>query len=481
MDQYDVIVIGGGAVGCAILRELSRYDLKIALVEKESDVARGTSGKNSGVVHAGFNYTPGSKIAKFCVEGSQGFEALCSELDVPYKKTGKLLVAFDENDEKTLRGLIKRGVENGVKGLRYVDADEVKRLEPHVGGIGGMWSGETAVTNVFLYTIALAENAAANEADIYFNYQVTGIEKKGDTFDVKAADGRELNCRYIVNSAGCCADKIAAMLGDDRFRAYPYKGEYLLLDKKAYEFVKHPVYPAPLPGYLGVHLTPTEDDNILIGPSAEFVEDVDDIGISAKKASELFAEAKKLCPPLQLGHVITSYAGMRSRVAPPGAGVPDFHIEYSFACGQLLNLIGIESPGLTSSMPIARYVVSLLGEKLDMRKKENFKNTRKGIIRFRDLALEEQEKLIEEDPDYGEIVCRCESITKREVLDAINNPLGVINITGIKVRSRATMGRCQGGYCLMRIVKILTDEFGISPEEICYNNKDSHSFVGRVK
>ena len=482
-NSFDIIVVGAGAVGCAVARELSRYNLKIAVLEKESDVAAATSGRNSAVVHAGFNNKPGSLMAKLCVEGNEGFEKICGELDVPYKKTGKLIVAFDESDFAGIDKLIENGTKNGVKGLKFVDADVVKKLEPHVGGIGAMLSPNTAITNPFIYTVALAENAAINGAKFYFETEVKGISKKDNLFRVKAGN-TYFYSRYVVNSAGLYSDKISTMAGDKGYKIYPCRGEYFILDKRTSQYLNKPVYPVPRPGIggLGVHLTPTMEGNILIGPSAEYIKTKNDYSSTKKVMDQLFKEAKELLPPLSMRHIIRSYTGIRAKiVGPKTGGFGDFIIEESKVVSGLINLIGIESPGLTSSVPISKMVRDIISNKEDIIPKKDFIPTRKGVIQFRELPIEQKEALIKEYPEYGEVVCRCEGITKKEILDAINNPLGVTTLAGIKYRARPMMGRCQGGYCLTRIVDILKNEKGLKPEQITMRGHNSKLFTGEVK
>ncbi|WP_010244230.1 NAD(P)/FAD-dependent oxidoreductase [Acetivibrio cellulolyticus] len=482
-NYFDIIIVGAGAVGCAVARELSKYKLDIAVLEKESDVAAGTSGRNSAVVHAGFNNKTGSLMAKLCVEGNLGFEKVCKDLDVPYKKTGKLVVAFDEGDLKGIEKLMDAGKKNGVPGLAFIDAEEVRRLEPHVGGIGAMLSPNTAITNPFIYTVALAENACANGVKFYFNSEVQGISKQENKFRISAG-GRYYYCKYIVNAAGLYSDKVSSLAGDPNYKIYPCRGQYYILDKRTSKYLNMPVYPVPRPGIggLGVHLTPTIEGNILIGPSAEYIKTKSDYAVTKDVMNQLFSEAKELLPPIRIKDVIRNYSGIRSKlVGPKIGGFGDFVIEESQVVKGLIQLIGIESPGLTSSVPISRMVRDIIGNKEDLLEKPDFINKRKGIVEFRQLSAEEKDRLVKECAEYGEIVCRCEQITKREIMDAIENPLGVKTLAGIKYRARAMMGRCQGGYCLTRIVEILTKEYGIPVEEITLRGKESKLFEGSVK
>jgi len=485
MERSDVMIIGAGGVGCAVARELSRYKLNITVLEKECDVAGGISGRNSAVVHAGFNNVPGSLMAKLCVEGNQGFEALCSELDVPYKKTGKLLVAFDENDMESLRGVLAQGEANGCKGLRLVGADEMKDLAPGIGGIGGMYSPETAVFDPFLYCIALAENALANGVRFRFNSEVISIGRESSSgFVVKTAGGSESGCRLLINCAGLGSGRISEMAGGPAYRLYPCRGEYFILDKVADDLLSMPVYPAPRKGIggLGVHLTPTTAGNIIIGPSAEYISQIDDLSCTKPVMDGLYAEAKALLPAIERKMIIGSYAGIRPKLAPPEeGGYRDFVIKEEENCPGLVNLIGIESPGLTASMPAARMVRRIIGDRMPLEEKDDFVATRKAPVRFRDLSEEEQAELIREDPEYGEVICRCQKVTKREIRNAIENPFGARSISAIKYRAWATTGRCNGGYCLTRIVDMLIHEYEMKPEEITYRSAGSEMFDGKVK
>lgn len=479
---FDVLIIGGGAVGCAVAYDLSRYDLKVAVVEKEYDVAAATSGRNSGVVHAGFNNKPGSLMAKLCVEGNEGFEQLCKELDVPYRKTGKYVVAFDDDDLATLESIMAQGKANGCKGLEIIDAQKLHSILPDVGGIAALYSPNTAVFDPFLYTVALADNAANNGVEFFLGQEVTSIEKEEGLFTVRTKEN-EFRCKMIVNSAGLNSDKISAMAGCGDYRIFPCRGEYLILDRIADKVLSVPVYPAPKRniGGLGVHLTPTIHGNIIIGPSAEYIEGREDYASTQELIDKLFKEAQKLLPTLSRSQVIGAYSGIRSKQTPPQeGGFHDFVIKEEPSCKGLVNLVGIESPGMTASMPIARMVRSIISETLELKRKQTKPNL-KRILKFSDQPDEVKAELIKRDPAYGEVVCRCQQVTKKEICQAIENPLGVKTISGIKYRVWATTGRCNGGYCLSRISEILEKEYGIDPEDITFRGTGSELYSGRVK
>ena len=482
MEQtYDVLIIGAGGVGCAAARELARFRLRVAVVEKEADVAAGTSGRNSAVVHAGFNNRPGSKMAKLCVAGNRGFAALCLALDVPYRKTGKLLVAFDQADLAVLRHLQAQGETNGCRGLTLLTEEQLRAKLPQVGGIGAMYSPETGIFDPFLYTVALAENAAANGVSFFLHSPVTAIAATETGYAVTAG-GRVFQARCLVNAAGLFSGQIAALAGVPGYHIYPCRGEYFILDQIAKDLLPLPVYPAPRAGAggLGVHLTPTVHGNILIGPSAEYLEDPTDTSSTQEVMDQLFREAQQLLPALERRQIIGAYAGLRPKLAPPGeGGYRDFVIQEDRP--GLINLVGIESPGLTASLPIAQEVVELVGNTCPLVPRADFQPQRRGIPRFRDLSPADQAALIAADPDYGEVVCRCQTVTRAELRQAVENPLGVKTLAGIKYRAWATTGRCQGGYCLPKIAQMLVEDYGLAPEEITYRGAGSPLFAGRVK
>lgn len=477
---YDVAIVGGGAVGSAIAYRLSRYALRVALIEKELDVAIGTSGRNSAVAHAGFNNRPGSLMARLCVEGNRGFEAAAKALGVPYKKTGKLVVGYTDEDRDILLSLIQAGERNGCEGLRLIGEEEIRALEPNVPAKWAMLSPNTAIFSPFLYNIHLAEAAAQNGVVFLLGREVSQISRAEDCFVLHAGE-ESLACRVLVNAAGLFADRISALAGDARYTIYPCRGEYYLLDKMPEGLLHRPVYPVPRPGVggLGVHLTPTVDGNLLLGPSAEYVDGREEIATTGAMLAQLAREAKELLPALDMRQVTGAYAGVRAKLVPKGAAnYGDFVIEESPLVENLVQLVGIESPGLTASLPIAKMVEAMVRDKLHPSEKADWRETYRGIERFSELTNEEKAERIARDPDYGEVVCRCETVTKAEIKQAIENPLGARAVVSIKNRVRATMGRCSGGYCLPRIANILHFEYGIPYEEICLRRAGDHPFLG---
>ena len=480
--QFDVSIIGGGVIGCAIARELSKYSVNVAVLEKSLDVGWGTSSRNSGVVHAGFNNTTGSLMARLCVEGNQSFEAFCRPLDVPYDKQGKLVVARQKEDLATLERLKKQGDANGVKNLSIIDAHDMHNLEPNIQGIAALYSPETAITSPYLLTIALAENALQNGAQFFLNTTVEQISrgKTSSSFTVKTNKGT-FTSEYIINSAGLYADKVAAMIGIQDYRIYPCRGEYHILDKHTSALISRPVYPAPAKGDggLGVHFTTTAGGVLLIGPSAEYIHHRDDLATTRNVMKLLFEEAQSFLPFVSPQDIIRSYSGLRAKQAPPSeGGFRDYVIEESRTEPNFINLIGIESPGLTAAEPIAKMITALIDAKEKLERKSDFIPNRTGILKFDKQNEATKRRLIQQDPDYGEIICRCENITRKEVLDALRNPLDAKTLHSIKYRTRAMMGRCQGGYCLTRLIDILTQECGMDLKDIHLGENDSALFTG---
>ena len=480
-NHFDMVIIGGGVVGCAVARELSKYKISIAVLEKEDDVSWGISCRNSGVVHAGFNNKPGTLMAKFCVEGNKSFAELCHQLDVPYKKIGKLVVAKKKEEIKGLQKLKQQGNTNGVDNLQIIDSYELKRLEPNVEGIAALHSPETAITSPYLLTIALAENALNNGVSFFLNTQVKSITRLNNSHFRIRTNKRKFTSSYVINSAGLYADKIARIVGIKKYHLYPCRGEYHILDKNVSRLISHLVYPVPQAGAggLGVHLTPTIDGNILIGPSNEYIRKKNNLSTTSQIMKMLSAEARSFLPLISPGYIIRSYSGLRAKQAPSSeGGFWDFVIEESDTVNNFINLIGIESPGLTAAQPIAKRVVEIINKKERLNPNHGFNPFRKGILRFEEQDKESKKALIKQEPDYGEIVCRCEKVTKKEILEAANNLLGAKSLISIKYRTRTMMGRCQGGYCQTRIMEILRESFKLSPQEITLKGNNSYLLTG---
>lgn len=481
--NYDVIIIGGGVVGSAIARELSRYQLKIAVLEKESDVCTQTSGRNTGMLHAGFLYKTGSLKAICAVEGNAEFDQVAKELDVPFKRTGKLIVGFTEEDRQRLETFKARGEVNGVPGLEIVDRARMDELDPSAGGNFAMWAPSSGILDPFTYTIALAENAVMNGAEYFFHCEfLSETRNSNGTHTLHTSQG-DFQTRWVVNCAGLHSAEVSTALGIPGYVIRGFKGEYYVLDKKVGRYASIPIYPAPNPdNTFGTHATPTIDGNVLVGPDSAVTTDFADYEATQSSMDGLFESGAKMFKHMTRSAFIRNFAGIRpKRIDPETGAVQDFVLECRDEIPGVVNLVGIESPGITSALPLARRAVALIAEREKLVPNPNFNPVRKGIRRFNELDPETQAKMIAENPDYGEVVCRCEQISRAEIIQAIHNPLGVHTVNGIKVRTRATMGRCQGGYCETRITRMIQEELGKSLAEIKLGNGESWMFTGTVK
>lgn len=483
---YDVIIVGGGVVGCAIARELSRYCARICLVERESDVSLGTSCRNSGVLHSGINYKPGTLRAKLAVRGNAMMDDLCRDLKVKINRIGKLTVALDKDDMPGLERIYEQGRANGAPGLEIIGPERMKAIQPDVQGIAALWSPSSAIISPYGLTIALAENASANGVDIRLEWNVTGAEVLPEErgFVVKNDHGEMLTAKILVNAAGLFAAKVCEMVGISDYRIYPCRGEYYVLDKRLNGVLRTLIYPTPNPKNpgLGIHLTPSVDGNILIGPSADYQDSPYWTGNTAMTMASLRTEGLKLLSDIRVSDYIRNFSGLRAKRTPPEVGGnADFVIEDRSDVKGFINVLGIESPGLTSSPAIADMVVGMVKKHLPLQLKTDFNGIRPGsALLFSERSPEERAELIALNPDYGEIICRCESISKHEVLEALNNPLGARTFVSLKYRSRVSMGRCQGGFCIPRIARLLHEEFGWNWEDFVDHSKTSGMFVGDV-
>lgn len=487
MNQADVVVIGAGVVGCAVARELSRYNLSILVLEKELDVACGNSSRNTGMLHAGFTYRPGSLKAECAVEGNEEFDQVARDLSIPFRRTGKLVVGFTEHDRENILKFKANGEKNGVKGLRMVNRAEMDTIDPHAGGNFAMYSPMSGILDPMQYTIALAENACMNGAKFAFNTKVTDINREGALWVIRAENGT-FAAKWVVNCAGMYSPEISSMLGYPKYFQKGFKGEYYVLDKKAGAQLKIPVYPAPNDkGGFSTHATPTIDGNVLVGPDSYITEGREDYANTKDHMDGLFRDGSKMFDQMKREFFIRNFAGIRWKNCDPQTGeVLDFILEARPEHPNTVNMVGIESPGITCALPLARRAVAKIAE----REKENgtpmkanaaFDPKRKTLKRFSEMTTEEKRAAIEKDPDYGEIICRCENVSKAEILAAIHNPLGVHTLTGIKNRTRSMMGRCQGGYCQTRITKLLEEELHMAPEEILYQKQEGYVFTGKVR
>ncbi len=476
--MFDVAIIGAGVVGCSIARELAKYRLKVCILEKESDVAAGTSKANSAIVHAGYDAWPGTLKGKLNVAGNAMFDTLAADLDFHLKRNGSMVLAFGEEELRTLEELRERGRSGGVPGLQILSPEEVLQREPAVnkGVKGALFAPTGGITCPYEMTWALAENAAANGVDIWLERSVMGISREdGGFFRVDTAKG-QIQARFVVNAAGLYADEISKMAGAEKYAIHPRKGEYCILDKETEGLVKHTLFCVPGAMGKGILVAPTVDGNILLGPNAQEVEDKMDTETSPEGLQEIMKGALRTIPGIPQKSVITSFAGLRA------ISGNDFIIEESRRVKGFINVGGICSPGLTAAPAIGEYVKNLLEVAgLRLVKNESFNPVRKAIPRFREMDYRTRAELIKQNPLYGRIVCRCEMVTEGEIVEAIRRPCGATNLDAVKRRVRAGMGRCQGGFCSPRVVEILARELELPYTEITKKGGNSNLLVGKTR
>lgn len=472
--NYDAVIIGGGVIGCAIARELSRYDLHTCVVEREEDVCSGTSKANSAIVHAGHDAAPGSLKARFNVEGNRMMGELAKELDFPFKRNGSLILCFSEEDMPALKALYEKGVANGVPDLSIITGDEVRAMEPNVTDtvVAALYAPTGGIVCPFNLTIALAENACDNGVEFLFNTEVKEITKTDKGYSIKTADG-QISATYVVNAAGVYADQYHNMVSETKLHITARKGDYCLLDKQAGNHVSHTIFQLPGKMGKGVLVTPTVHGNLLTGPTAVDVEDKEATKTTAAELADVIEKSAWGVKNVPFRQVITSFSGLRAH-----EDSDDFVIGEPEDAKGFFDAAGIESPGLSSAPAIGVYVAGLIAEKAGAAKKENWNGSRKGIVNPQELSKEERAQLIKKNPQYGTIICRCEGISEGEIVDAITRTLGAVSLDGVKRRVRQGMGRCQAGFCTPRTMEILARERNMKMEDICKNGAGSNMLTG---
>jgi glycerol-3-phosphate dehydrogenase len=480
--RFDALIVGGGVIGSAIAYELSKFEIDVCLLEKESDVCFGASKANSGVVHSGIYSLPGSQKAKLCVEGNGLFLEFTSELGVELNQIGKLVVARSENEIPKLEKLKENGERNQVPSLEYMEKEDIEKEEPNINGIKALYVPTAAIVSPYKLTIALAENARLNGVEFLLNEEVLNINQKNDGFMVRS-NRNEIKSDLVINCAGVNCDSIAYMVGIEKYKVYPCRGEYLVLDKRYSNLINHLIYPPPTNGSggLGVHLTMTTEGNILVGPTAKYIDDKDEKKTTKEALDLLLKGANSFLKKLPKDAVIQTYSGIRCKLTPEGCeNTGDFIIEEDPEVEGFINLMGIESPGLSASPAIVKKVVDIIRSKRRLKEKNDFK-VHKLKPRFHKLDIDSKSDLISSNEKHGHLICRCENVTEQEIIDALENPLNVRTLSGIKYRSRATMGRCQGGFCKSRIIGILNENYHPDLEDITQKGKGSYLFSGRTK
>ena len=473
--NYDVVVIGGGVIGCAVARELSRFQLKTCVLERDEDVCSGTSKANSAIVHGGFDAEPGSLKARFNVEGNRMMGQLAEELDFDFKRNGSLVLCFAEEDRPALQKLYDKGIANGVEGMSIISGDEVRSLEPNVEDtvVAALQVPSGGIVCPFGLTIALAENACENGVEFRFFTEVQNIGKTEDGYVLETSKG-QITAKYVVNAAGVYADKFHNMVSEKKIHITARKGDYCLLDKEAGGIVTRTIFQLPTKMGKGVLVTPTVHGNLLTGPTATDVEDKEKTATTAEDLDSLMGRASLSVKDIPFRQVITSFAGLRAH-----EDGDDFIIGEAEDAEGFFDAAGIESPGLSSAPAIGVYLAELIAEKAGAGKKADWNGRRKGIVRPEFLSKEERAELIRQNPSYGTIICRCEGVSEGEIVDAITRTLGAKSLDGVKRRVRQGMGRCQAGFCTPRTMEILSRELGIPMEEICKNAPGSEMLTGQ--
>jgi glycerol-3-phosphate dehydrogenase len=476
--MYDVAIIGAGIIGTSIAREIAGYNLKAILIEKESDVANGTTKANSAIIHAGYDPEPGTLKAMLNVRGNRMFEGLCAQLGVPYQKIGSLVVALSEEELQTLKKLYERGLKNGVCGLEIICKEQLKEMEPVLSdtAVGALYAPTTGIVDPYLLAIALAEHAVENGVEVRMNSPVTSIKKAGGCFLVNCPGGTLL-AKYVINAAGLYADSIHEMVSPSTFKILPNRGQYYLLDKSAGRFVKHVIFPCPTALGKGVLISPTVHGNLLVGPNHEEVEGKIFTQTTAEGLESVKFQAGKIAKGLPFHEVITSFSGLRASSASG-----DFIIGEAEEAKGFINVAAIDSPGLAASPAVALYVLELLQEiGGPCGKKTGYNPVRKNYTPFMELPDEEKARLIKADPRYGRIICRCENITEGEIVRAIQGPVGARTVDGVKKRARTGCGRCQGGFCTPKVMNIIAGELGIDLNEVTKDGPGSYILTGPTK
>ncbi len=475
--MVDVCIVGAGVVGGLVAKKLSEYSLNVCILEKENDVGMGTTKANSAIVHAGFDAEEGTLKAKLNVLGSEMMENLAKELGVKYKRNGSMVVGFNTDDEKTVNALYERGLANGVKDLQVLTGEQAREIEPNLSKnvTTVLYAPTGAIICPYDLTISAIGNAMDNGVALKRNFEVSAINKLEEGFEIVSCEGESVKAKYVVNCAGLFADNIAKMVGDNSFDISPRRGEYILLDRECGQTVSKTIFRTPTKMGKGILVSPTVDGNLLLGPTSEDIEDKNDCTTTRAGLDLILKQANEDVDNIACNKAITSFCGLRATTKQS-----DFIINSPIK--GFINVAGIDSPGLSSSPAIAVMVKDLLeGQGLTLVENKNYNPLRKSLHFFKELSIEEKNQIIKKDKLYGKIVCRCEVVTEGEILNAIRTNPKPLDLDGVKRRTRAQMGRCQGGFCSPYIMKLLAKELGVSVEEITKKSKDSIVITGKTK
>ena len=463
----DIVIIGSGVIGCSIARELSKYKIDITVVDKNLDISEGISKANSGIIHGGFNEKKGTLKAKLNLEANKIIEGLSKELEFPFKRNGSLVLAFDEEELDKLKLLKANGEDLGIEELEILNREEVLELEKNINSnvVGALHIKASGIVSPYEMTLAFAENAFENSVEFIQGKEVIDIKREEDKYKIILNDSSSIETKIVINAAGLGGANINNLVSENKYEIHGVKGEYCLFDKIAGGLCKKTLFQVPSELSKGVLVTPTVDGNLLVGPNAN---SSDNVKTSREGIDEIIEKSKKTISEIPFNRVLNTFSGIRPKI-----DTKDFIIEEVKDAKNFINVIGIDSPGLTCAPVIAEYVANLLREIIDLNKKEDFRPHRTKMVRMSELSIEEKNKLISQKPAYGKMVCKCEFVTEGEIIDAIKRPLGATTIDGVKRRTRAMMGGCQGVGCMIPITAILSRELGVDISEINKDTKNS--------
>ncbi|MDD3422394.1 MAG: NAD(P)/FAD-dependent oxidoreductase [Bacilli bacterium] len=477
--MYDVLIIGGGVIGCSMAHELAKYQLKIILLEKGLDVCEATSMANSAIVHSGYDPLPNTLHATLNVEGNKMMDQVCHDLDVEFQRIGSLTLAFNDEEVATLNDLIKRGQQNGVP-VELWDKEKILKEEPCInnGVKKALFAPTCGIVNPFELTIALMENAMDNGAELALNHEVTKIKKVKDHFEVTCANKKVFEAKIVVNAAGLFSGKIAEMIGNKDIVIRPRKGEYYVLDHFEAPFIHHTLFPCPTNKGKGVLVTPTTHGNYLVGPSSEYTFDAGDVATDSNDLAIIKTKANAMVNNIPFNQMIRVFAGDR---AVPQTASGDFIVEEDKNNPNFYHAAGIQSPGLASSLAIANRLRELMEKHNKFSLNKNYVPTRRPLIRLNKKSIEERQKLIAKNPKLGKIICRCEIVSEGEIVDIIHRNCGATTIKGVKKRVRPGFGKCQGGFCEALVLHILARELHQDLLDIDYGAPGSYILLKKTK
>lgn len=475
--MYDIIVIGAGVTGAMIARNLSKYQLKVAVLDKENDVGNLTSNANSAIIHSGYDPVPGTLKAKFNVLGNKMYDQVAKELDVHFYRIGSLTVALYDEQLPILKDLAKRSELNGVK-VQLLDAEQVKKMEPNISRNvkGALYAPTAGIIDPFNLVVHAMENAVDNGVKLFLNEEVVNITKSKDKF-VVVTKKNQYESKIIINAAGAYSDKIAKMFYDIDWHIIPRKGEYFVLDHFAYGFVNHTIFPLPSEKGKGILVSPTSSFNYLVGPSSEVTNEVNDYKTDKLTLDNIKAQATNMVENIPFNQVIRVFSGVR-----PTPSTHDFIIGYSPKDNHFINVAGIESPGLASAPAIGEYVVEeLVRPIIELKVNPTYNPCVKKYKVMFDMDEKEKEEIVKQDPDYGKIICNCEKIPLGQIKDVLSRSVPPHSVKGVKRRVRAGYGKCQGGFCSPSVVMLLAKHYGIKPTEVVYDNETSNILLEKIK